>query len=109
LERKGEILARWKMAALGGKEHIGEDTAPSGLGMYDRTGVGRTDICLKIVSMGQEEEQLAVNEFGSDAAGHRHTETVEGAITPPAALKASGVVDEINTDVSRMAIHQGEE
>src|SRR5688572_7464283 len=97
------------MAAPGGKERIGEDTAASRFGMYARIGVGRTDACLDIVSMGQEEEQLVVNEFGSNAAGHGRTESVVGAITPPAALRTSEVVNQINVDALRMEIHQGEE
>jgi hypothetical protein len=72
-----------------GKEHIGEDTLSSS--------VSRTNPCLEIVSMVQEEE-LVVNEFGSDAAGHGHTEIVVGAITPPAALRAPRVVDQNTTD-----------
>jgi hypothetical protein len=77
--------------------------------MYARIGVGRTDACLEIVSMGQEEEQLVVNEFGSNAAGHGRTESAIGAITPPATLRTPGVIDQINVDASRMAIHQEEE
>jgi hypothetical protein len=98
--RTKEILPRWKMATSWGKEHIGVDTAQSG--------VSRTNPCLEFVSMVQEEEQLDVNEFGFDAAGHGHTETAVGAITPPAALRALGVVDQNTADASRMAINQGE-
>jgi hypothetical protein len=86
------------MAASWGKESIGEDTTPAS--------VRRANPCLEIVSM-VPEEQLAANEFGSDAAEHGHTETVVGAITPPAALRAPGVDDHNITDASGMAINQG--
>jgi hypothetical protein len=86
------------MAVSWGKEPIREDTTP--------TSVHQSNPCLEIVSMVQE-DQLAANEFGSDAAGHGQTETTVGAITPPAALRAPGVDDHNTSDASRMAINQG--
>ena len=86
------------MTAPWGKEPIREYTT--------LTSVHRSNPCLDIVTMVQEEQQGG-NQFASDASAHMQTATVVGAITPPAALRASGVDDQNTLDASRMTINQG--
>jgi hypothetical protein len=86
------------MAAPWGKESISEYTTP--------TSVHRSNPCLDIVTMVQEEQQGA-NRFASDASAHMQTTTAVGAITPPAALRAPGVDDQNTLEASRMTINQG--
>jgi hypothetical protein len=86
------------MAAPWGKEPIRVYTTLAS--------VHRSNPCLEIVSMVQE-DQPGANQFGSDAAGHGQTETTVGAITPPTALRVPGVDDHNTSDASRLAINQG--
>jgi hypothetical protein len=86
------------MAAPWGKESISEYTTS--------TSVHQSNPCLDIVTMVQEDQQGG-NQFASDASAHMQTATVVGAITPPAALRASGVDDQNTLDASRMTINQG--
>jgi hypothetical protein len=86
------------MAAPLGKESISEYTTP--------TSVHRTNPCLDIVTMVQEEQQGG-NQFTSDASAHMQTATAVGAITPPAALRAPGVDDQTTFEASRMTVNQG--
>jgi hypothetical protein len=86
------------MAAPWGKEPIREYTTSAS--------VHRSNPCLEIVSMVQEDQQGG-NQFGSYADAHGQTETTGGAITPPAALRTPGVDDHNTPDASRMAINQG--
>jgi hypothetical protein len=85
------------MAAPLGKESISEYTTP--------TLVHRTNPCMDIIKMVQEEQRG--NQFTSNASVHMQTATVVGAITPPAALRAPGVDDQTTFEASRMTVNQG--
>jgi hypothetical protein len=86
------------MAAPWGNKSISEYTTP--------TSVHRTNQCLDIVTMVQEEQQGG-NQFTSDASAHMQTTTAVEAITPPAALRAPGVDDQAIFETSRMTVNQG--
>jgi hypothetical protein len=86
------------MAAPWGNKSISEYTTP--------TSVHRPNQCLDIVTMVQEEQQGG-NQLASDGITHTELATAVDAITPPAALRASGVDDQTIFEASRMTINQG--